>query len=430
MVWTTYKENIANLSSRIVEAQKPIRVIDAIKWDNSIAEFLVKTKFKDIPKVGPEYYARTPLGFEPKTKIQELGEIEKDIRLTLGDQDAIGKIMKSIVDEYADVVRMLEARGTARFGELSRKLFGSPKDLFFDDDNTILSLGQLLYSILGGLDEKSLGADYPQSLEAHEVVTDLGTRLDQYFGTGVVEVKLSDGILADATAGGDVVKIRQGQRFSARDVDILEVHEGWVHVGTSLNGNNQHVARWLSRSPPRCSATQEGLAVIMEIFTFRTYPKRARHINDRILAIDKAEDGATILDVIEFYRTEGYSEEDCIANANRIFRGGLVEGGAPFTKDLSYCRGFVENYNFMRAAIRAGKPGLIPFLFVGKTHIDDIPLIYQKFQEGIIDSPRYLPPQFADMNGLAVWMSFSSFLNLVDLRRVQEHYNKLFNIYL
>lgn len=84
----------------------------------------------------------------------------------------------------------------------------------------------------------------------------------------------------------------------------------------------------------------------------------------------------------------------------------------------------------MRAAIRAGKGHLIPFLFVGKIHVDDVPLLYQKYKEGIIDPPRYLPPQFRDLNGVAVWMSFSSFLNLVNLGTIQEHYNKLFDLHL
>ncbi|HUP58460.1 MAG TPA: tyrosine/phenylalanine carboxypeptidase domain-containing protein, partial [Bdellovibrionota bacterium] len=152
--------------------------------------------------------------------------------------------------------------------------------------------------------------------------------------------------------------------------------------------------------------------------------------NDRILGIDKAEDGANILELIEFYRTEGYDEEESLTNAKRVFRGGVLQGGAPFTKDISYCRGFIENYNFMRAAIRAGRPYLIPFLFVGKIHVDDVPLLYQKYKEGIIDAPRYLPPQFKDLNGVAVWMSFSSFLNQIDLKSIQEHYNKLFSRYL
>jgi uncharacterized protein (TIGR02421 family) len=426
MVWATYKEKIKRLSQRIVESQRPIRILDAIKWDASVEEFLIKKKFREMPKIDTETYANQPLGFEVRAKLSELIELRADIESELGKEDELGGLLTEIVDEYIDVVQMLEARGTKRFWELSCRLYGSPKSHFHDEKNTIISSAQLLYEILGGIEDRAIAPDYPEELSAENVVDLLNDRFNAYFGDTPVKAKLSDGILADAAAGGDVVKIREGSMFSTRDVDILEVHEGWVHVGTTQNGAAQHVATWLSKGPPRCSSTQEGLAVIMEIFTFRSYPRRARHINDRILAIDKAEDGANLLEVIEFFRTEGYSERECITNAKRVFRGGLVEGGAPFTKDISYCRGFIENYNFMRAAIRAGKAEMIPFLFAGKLRVDDVPLIYQKHREGIIDAPKFIPPQFKDLSAIAVWLSFSSFFNMVDLRRIQAHYNKLF----
>ena len=429
-MWTTYKEKIKKLSMRLVEAQKPIRILDAIKWDAKIEAELKKSHFKQMPKIDRDYYKKEDLGFDTELKIDELKELSRDIKSTLGETDDIGKLLVKITEQYIDVVHLLLNRGTKEFHTYSKKLYGSPKDRFYDDANTIRELGELMYQILGGLGDSALGQDYPETLTAQEAVDILNRRLSKYFGDDPVQAKLSDGILADAAAGGDTIKIREGSKFSLREVDILEVHEGWVHVGTTQNGNNQHVAKWLSKGPPRVASTQEGLAVIMEIFTFRTYPKRARHINDRVLAIDKAEDGANLLDVIEFFRTEGYSEEDCLFSAKRVFRGGLIEGGAPFTKDIAYCRGFIENYNFMRAAIRDGRPELIPFLFAGKLHVDDVPLIYHKYKEGIIDPPRHLPPQFADMNGIAVWMSFSSFLNLVDLKKIQEHYNKLFRAHL
>lgn len=430
MVWTTYKEKVKRLSQRIVDAQRPIRILDAIKWDSSVEQALRKSRFKEMPELGPDYYGKIPLGFEPAKKLDELNGILADIDSSLGQGDELAELLKSVTTQYVDVIHMLSHRGTKDFWEYSRKLYGSPKDRMFDEKNTITDLGRLLYAILSGLEDNALGVEYPETLSAEEAVDILNSRFADYFQGAEVQARISDGILADAAAGGDVVKIKQGSRFSIRDVDILEVHEGWVHVGTTQNGNNQHVAKWLSKGPPRCSATQEGLAVIMEIFTFRSYPKRARHINDRILGIDKAEDGANLLELIEFYRTEGYSEDDCIANAKRVFRGGVIGGGAPFTKDISYCRGFIENYNFMRAAIRLGKPQLIPFLFTGKIHVDDVPLLYRKHKEGLIDAPVFLPPQFKDLNGIAVWMSFSSFLNMVDLKRIQEHYDKLFKQYL
>lgn len=430
MVWVTYKEKIRRISAAIVDAQKPIRILDAIKWDPSIEAELKKSKYKQMPKIGPEYYARYDLGFDPHAKRDELKEVIALIKLELGDTDELGQLLTRVCNEYIDVVHMLESRGKKAFWEYSCKLYGSPKDTFFEDRNTISDMGQLLYSILGKIDGVKMGQEYPENVEADEVVASLNERFKHYFLDDPVRAQLSDGIVADAAAGSDVVKIKEGSMFSRRDIDILEVHEGWVHVGTTQNGNHQHVAKWLSKGPPRCAATQEGLAVIMEIFTFRTYPRRARHINDRIIGIDKAEDGANLLELIEFYRTEGYSEADCVSNAKRVFRGGVLEGGAPFTKDISYCRGFIENYNFMRAAIRAGRPELIPFLFVGKLHVDDVPLLYQKHREGIIDAPKYLPPQFKDLSGIAVWMSFSNFFNMVDLKKIFEHYDKLFKSHL
>src|SRR5206468_7909003 len=175
----------------------------------------------------------------------------------------------------------------------------------------------------------------------------LNHRLSSYFHDGAIQVQVDDTMLADAAAGSDYVKICSGAKFAQRDVDILEVHEGWVHVATSLNGQAQPVAKWLAKGPPRTTAVQEGLAALVEIFTFRSTPRRAKKLNDRILAVDKAEDGASFLDVFEWYRTEGYDEDECFQNTMRVFRGGTTEGGAPFTKDATYCKGIILNQAFM-----------------------------------------------------------------------------------
>jgi len=68
---------------------------------------------------------------------------------------------------------------------------------------------------------------YPENIPAEQVVDALNSRFTQYFGEKKVLAKLSDGIVADAAAGGDKIKIRQGAMFSTRDIDLYEVHEGW-----------------------------------------------------------------------------------------------------------------------------------------------------------------------------------------------------------
>jgi hypothetical protein len=202
MVWTTYKEKIKRLSMRVVDAQKPIRILDAIKWDASVEHELRKSKFKHMPKVGPEYFAKYPLGFDTGKKLDELRDIIRDVDATLGTQDPLGALLRSIAEEYITVVEMLLARGTKEFWKKSCKLYGSPKDFLFDDKNTILQLGQMLYTILGGLDQNAIGPDYPETIEAEEAVKTLNSRFKKYFPDGSVEARLSDGILADAAAGG------------------------------------------------------------------------------------------------------------------------------------------------------------------------------------------------------------------------------------
>jgi uncharacterized protein (TIGR02421 family) len=429
-MWVSYKEKIKNVSDRIVDAQKPIRVLDSVKWDPKIEEAFFASKGRSLPKVNAEYYQKTSLGFDPKQKDAELAAISSDIKKDFGATDHLGVLLLETVNQYRELIVMLEARGTKKFYESSRKLYGSPKDRLFGDDVTIMDQSRLIYQLLSSLEGKTFGQDYPKNLTSDAVVTELKKRFGSGFLKDRIDVRISDGIVADAAAGADVIKIKADMLFSKKDIDVFEVHEGWVHVATTLNGKAQKVATFLSKGPPRVAATQEGLAMLMEIITFSTYPLRARTINDRILGVDKAEDGASFIDVYEFYLTEGYSETEAFRNSMRVFRGACLEGGAPFTKDISYCRGFIENYNFIRTAIKRGLPEIVPFIFSGKVHVDDVPLLYQLSVDGVIDTPALLPPPFEDLNGLAVWMAFSNFMNTVDMKKVTEYYDALFKKHL
>jgi uncharacterized protein (TIGR02421 family) len=430
--WRSYKEVVAQLAARIVEAQRPIRVLQALRWDDAVEEQFLKVKQRELPKVDASYYEAIDLGFGPREKLEEFEQIAGDVHRELGDRDAIGLIMVKTALEYRDVVRMLAVRGTPAFYAWSRKLYGSPKDKFPDGRSSVRDLGRVLYGILTNGDEWS-GAMatnsplYARTIGAKDAAQQLEERLANYFGDVRVPVEANEVILADAAAGSDYVKVRLGAKFSPRDIDILEVHEGWVHVATSLNGQAQTVAKWLAKGPPRTTAVQEGLAALLEMFTFRTYPRRARRLNDRVLAVDKAEDGASFLDVFEWFRTEGYEEDECFHNTRRVFRGGVVAGGAPFTKDACYCKGIVLNYAFIRSAIQHDRVELVPMLFVGKVAHEDVPILARRVTDGVVRPPKYLPPMFRDLNGLAIWMAYSTFFSQLGGDAIAEHYAKLFD---
>lgn len=52
-----YQRTIRTLSDRIVLAQTPIRVLDAVKWDDSIRQGFLKAKGKAMPAVDRDYYS-------------------------------------------------------------------------------------------------------------------------------------------------------------------------------------------------------------------------------------------------------------------------------------------------------------------------------------------------------------------------------------
>lgn len=420
-----YRMVLGALSNRLVDLQRPIRILDSIKWDDSIPEFLRKTAFHQLPPLDPEYYGRNPLRFDPSEKKEKLQELTGEIAGALGKEDALGGILSRNAQQYHLVVEMLEQRGTPKFYEFSKRLYGSSMDTFLDGKSTVEEFGEMLYSILQNLDDRHLGTSFERNIPAEKAVEDLGKRLRAYFPDQPVRVILSDGIVADAAAGADRVKLKEGTMFSSRDIDILEVHEGWVHVGTALNGQKQPYATWLAKGPPCVTAIQEGLATLMEMIAFVTYPTRARRLINRLLACHKAEKGANVLEIYDFFRSNGISDEDSLSLTERIYRGGDGRG-APFTKEVAYCKGFILIFNFMRAALMAGKVHYLPTLFVGKVALEDIPALYQGIQDGHVLPPTYLPKQFSDLNALATWMCYSNFFNRIHLEKIYDFYAPIF----
>lgn len=416
-----YQLCIRALSDRIVEAQTPIRVLDAVKWDDGIRDGFLKAKGKQPPAVDRDYYLSRPLAFDAQAKKLEFQNIERDITRQLGQFNPVGQIMRRMCKEYRMVIRMLEARGTEDFGLISQELYGAASDAFHAGDPTLADLGLMLSDYLNNIAARGDLEDEPKVLGAADAVSILQQRLAGVFGDDTIRVFESDGILADAAAGADYIKIRSDARFNERDVKALEVHEGLVHVGTTLNGLNQPICTFLAKGPPSSTVTQEGLAILMEVIAFASYPTRLRKLTNRTRAIHMAEEGADFLEVFEFFREQGYGLEGGYSNASRVFRGSLPDG-LPFTKDLSYLKGFILIYNYIQLAVRKGKLEQIPLLFCGKTTLEDMRTLRKLVDEGLVLPPKYLPPQFQDMNALSAWMCFSNFLNHLSLDRIEADY--------
>lgn len=419
---TLYKA-IRALSDRLVTAQRPIRILDALKWNPDIQADFFKNNFKKLPPVTRATYEQNPLRFDPDKKLAEFQEIERDIKRLLGQYNTVGNIMARMCREYILVVKMLSDRGTPEFTKISQQLYGSSHDAFYAGAPTLQDMATLLSNVLTFVHRKNKHPDDIKQFTSEQAVEILSERLQSYFDANEAKtrVKLSDDIIADAAAGAEFVKIRNNGLFSRRELRVFEVHEGWVHLGTTLNGLSQPVCSFLSKGPPSSTVTQEGLAIIMEMFTFSSHPDRLQGLTDRISAINMAENGANFIDVFNFFREQNFTEEEAYIRSTRVFRGSTPEGG-PFTKDLVYNKGFVLIFNYMRLSIQKGLLSRIPLLFLGKTTLEDLPALGDLVEEGMIVPPKYIPPQFQDLAALSSWMCYSLFLNQLDLKRLAQEY--------
>jgi len=421
-----YLERLRALSNRLVMLQKPIRILDAIKWPADLETSFCAKGGRELPQLGDNFYQNQKLAFEPDKVYQQLKELKIDVRRDLGKGDPLGHILQATIDQYQIVIELLRARGTKEFGHFSQLLYGSAQDKMRGDRKTLREMGERLCNVFSLPAVEHLNRPYTSNIDAEQAVVMLRERMGKYFADGEVRVEISDDIVSDASAGGDCIKINRRAMFSELDLQVLEVHEGWVHIGTTLNGRQQPWATWLSVGSPRITAIQEGMAVLIETLTFSSFPQRARRISDRVVAVDLAEQGADFCEVYRYFLERGISEHDSYRVTQRVFRGGTLSGGSVFTKDISYVKGFVENVNFIRSAIQSGVPEILPMLFVGKVTLDDLPLLYERYLEGVIAAPKYLPPMFRDLNGLYVWFGFSSGMGLMNIARVQQHFNQLF----
>lgn len=420
---TRYQQTVRELSDRLVIAQADIRVLDAIKWDDAIEQQFFADKCKNLPAVDAVYYNSRPLPYCAETKQTELSELELDIKRQLGEYNPIAVIMRRMCREYKVVVQMLTRRGTPGFSRKSRELYGSAEDVFHSGEPTLADLGRMMSASLDSIEKRFPDMSEERTIPAEEAVGILQSRLDVSMPCPEhpLTVQMSDGIIADAAAGADYIKLRSGAMFNQRDLRLLEVHEGWVHLGTTMNGHQQPYCTFLSKGPPSSTITQEGLAIFTELITLSSYPERVRKVTNRILGVEMAEKGASFLEVFHFFLAQGYTEHDSYTLAVRIFRGSTPDGG-PFTKDLSYSKGFVLVFNYISVAVRRGLLDRIPMLFCGKATLADLKTLRQAVDEGLVLPPKHIPTQFADGQALSAWLCYSNFLRRLDLKQIEADF--------
>ncbi len=410
-----YRLGIRRVSRALLAAQRPIRVLKSVHWPDAVATRFFARKERELPE-----FDYAPLGFDPARKTAEL----RSLADLLDPGDPLQAILRDTAVQYADVVRMLEGRGTKAFYAASCRLYGHPLEPFAGQTTTSLDLARHLDKLVGNGEPHALPPG--PMLTAEETARILQRRIERTFPGSRVRVEVSGLLTADAAAGAARIRIKRGRLFGRETIDYLEQHEGYVHIATTLNGLRQPFLPILGKASPRAVRVNEGLAVFGEWASHTMTVRRVRRLVDRVLAIRMAEEGADFLDVYHHFRGRGEEPAAAFDIARRVFRGGDLRGGAPFTKDASYLGDFLRIFNFARVAARRRRMDLLELLFAGKVTIADIPVLSRHLAGGEIRPPSYLPPWLRNRDWLTTHMALSSFLDAVRLAPTESHYEELF----
>lgn len=409
-------ERLKEAAALLLKAEDRLPVLRSLGWDRAVGDAFLKSGGREPPK--PSY---------PKIDPAPSRDLTARARALIDGSTPVHRWLTRFADVTDETAALLSAVGTEAFHAHSVALYGAPSSPVADGRRTALELARRLDALLADL-EGGMRLEPPQRLSAAEIKARLDERLPLHFGGDAPRVEATMNVSAKAAAGRDIIKLRKDALFSDLDVTQLLQHEAFVHIATGKNGEAQKNFPLLAESYPGNAKTQEGLAVFAEFISGALDPRRFRRLADRVIAIDMAAAGADFIEVYNFFRERagGDAPFEAFESARRVFRGGVLSGGAPFTKDVIYLGGLLEVHNFLRAAVKTGDAAFIRLLFVGKIDLADLDAMKLLRDEGLIEPPRFTPPWATDLRYLLSYLAYSTFLNEISLKDVVAKYEPLF----
>lgn len=393
-------------------AVRGIRLLESVSWHQSVQQQFLADWRNGIKKLPDVVY-----------RPEQHGETRNELHAIVAESDVdhpLGRYVQRTANSWINATYLLEALGTNEVTDFSIRLYGRPGDALPGNGPSNIVAAQHFISLANELDSELnfIEADY--CLSAETVQSELQEALDRFFVHHKVTVELDPNLIAKAAAGPTRIRLRGNTSFSEYDRHQLLEHEAFVHSLTALNGREQPYFKSLARNSPRITATQEGVATFAELITGAIDIERLKRISLRIVAIDKALNGADFLEIFVFFLEAGQSETDSFSSTQRVFRGVPVTGGAAFTKDTVYLHGLLSVHTFFRWCLRHKRLRLTRLLFAGKMSLQDVFDLEPMFDDGVLKEALYLPPWIQRANGLAGMLAFSLFANKIKLDSVDS----------
>jgi uncharacterized protein (TIGR02421 family) len=413
------KRELARISPLLKDSAKGTTILSSIAWPLNVEDRFFAERAEKLPVVSYEVDAHAA-----NERIAALQRLEKSV-LVDGD---IGAWLTQSIRSFIDGNRLLLALGTQDFYRLSRELYGGSRTESWEGGAKNFALAEHILSRLEGhhYDQAQDQSATPMRDEAFARA--IMARLDAREPRMQVEVQITPQLAAKIQAGRTRVRIRRGAEFQPWELDNLWSHEVETHALCAQNGALQPHAAFLAAGGPRSTRTQEGLATFAELYDHDLGASRMVQLATRVKLVAMAEDGASFLDLYRDGLSRGVTPRDAYFDAQRVCRGGLVTGGAPFTKDVVYLSGLLEVYAFLATVVRAGSRDEAEMLVCGRTSLDDMPALVRLRQLGLLERPKFLPRWLSNWRGLVPYFAFTSFVGALDLSAVERKWQRVIDL--
>lgn len=327
----------------------------------------VKEAFLAGDVVNPEFTYRDHV-IEPEVLQTVLGSID----VNRVQDSTVASLLRNKHRELDLQLSMLRCRDSNEFRDLSIELFGSVH-------NDLLTVAE---SILERVDP----APWTGSrLTAEDFLELANEELDYYRGLEP-NVDIHAEIRPDSTGvmvSDNVLLIGPEAAIAANRANALIQHEVGTHLVTQVNGMAQPI-RVLGTGLAGYDETQEGLAVVAEIAVGGLTPFRLRQLAARVVTVHTMLGGAPFSAAFQQLVDYGLPKRTAFTTTMRVYRAG------GFTKDAIYLRGLL---NLLRH-VEAG--GELDLFFLGKFAFEDLPLITDLNERGLLAPPRIMPPWLKD----------------------------------
>jgi hypothetical protein len=393
-------------------ASAEVRLLDAIAWPRSVEHAFFESGATRLP---------APALVVDRVRVEASLATLRAFELELQGDHPMLDWLRALCRSHADAHGLVLAIGTPRFYELSLGLYGGARTTALDGDTTNLDLAQHILARLDGAVAHAPAA----RLDTDAFVALIERKLARRTRPIELAIVRDPELHAKVICGTRRLRVREGAQFSRDEAEGLYEHEVETHALTAQNGDAQKRLRFLRSGGPRATRTQEGLAVFGELYSHSLSSPRLSRLATRVLMVGMAEDGASFLDVYRHLLAEGAEPHDAYLDVQRVFRGGNVAGGAPFTKDACYLAGLVDVYNFLRVAVRAGARQIAEVLVSGRLALGDLDALLWLRAQGVLTAPRLVPRWLDKWDTLLSYFAFTSFLNEVDLPPVVARHRAL-----